>query len=43
MMPGAEMLPVAPSAVGHEGSALTTEPVNQHQTQRTGEVQGVGV
>jgi hypothetical protein len=43
MIPGSDMMPVAPSAVGHEGSALVTEPVNQHQTQRTGGVQGVGV
>ena len=32
ILPGADMMPVAPSAVGHEGSALVTEPVNQHQT-----------
>jgi hypothetical protein len=43
MIPGSDMMPVAPSAVGHEGSALVTEPVNQHQTERTGGVQGVGV
>lgn len=43
MMPGADMMPVAPSPVGHQGSALVTEPVNQHQTERTGGVQGVGV
>ena len=43
MLPGADVMPVAQSPVGHEGSALVTEPVNQHQTERTGGVQGVGV
>ena len=43
MIPGSDMMPVAASPMGHQGSALVTEPVNQHQTERTGGVQGVGV
>ena len=40
---GKPAAPIGDASKGHGGSASVTEPVNQHQTERTGGVQGVGV
>jgi hypothetical protein len=35
--------PVGDSGAAHGGSANRTEPINQHSSERTGGVQGVGI